>query len=222
MQAMGTARKEKEDWMAQLLAANDEYSMILDQKESFTKLFSTDNFRDVMKPILQSSLQRMGTTSAADSPNYKRNGVRRIAPLPNRPSPNTSSFGSATGSKLSGAFSSGSQRPLAGHPLDPAARKLPMVMAPIRTRAMAPAKKELVVVTGHVDYEKLLGEQRALKSQTEYSDQKYRAMMQQFDEMQQTVEQNFNNLLQPGMKMISGLPEFLTRNPGEDSLPPID
>lgn len=68
-------------------------------------------------------------------------------------------------------------------------------------------KKDVYVVTGHVDYSKLLAEQKELTIDLRESDDRYRQLIADYDAHQNKIHRRFSAMLQPEHSMLEGLPD---------------
>jgi len=84
-----------------------------------------------------------------------------------------------------------------------------------------PRQRDLFVVTGKVNYDKLLCEQKEIKNKTEESDLHYKAIITQFEQNQDKIHRTLSFMLEDGRKIIEELP-VLFPDPGshESSSPP--
>eukprot|EP00998_Keelungia_sp_KM082_P006375 NODE_2629_length_1022_cov_71.331844_g2610_i0.p1 GENE.NODE_2629_length_1022_cov_71.331844_g2610_i0~~NODE_2629_length_1022_cov_71.331844_g2610_i0.p1 ORF type:complete len:286 (+),score=27.98 NODE_2629_length_1022_cov_71.331844_g2610_i0:86-943(+) len=144
---------------------------------------SKEAFKEVLSQSLQSSVLNKDRTNAFQPTAQRavRRKPRSIDPMPDR-----------VKRKM--------RTKLIANP-DVAAAAATALGASLQSAALSkpqpagPKKKDLLVVTGAVNYASLLQEQSDLREETEEKDRRYISMMHSFDELQRTVERRFSQIL---------------------------
>jgi|UniRef100_A0A7S4C7B7 hypothetical protein len=198
-QGVDEFKRCKDEFMSRLRETNTDFEDIIEGRQQLVDRLSLSTFiQSTMATLNRGGNGTMGRIQAAGtppplsySPNSKALVTRRphsIEPLSkhrmkvmNSRLPNINVDFAGSG-KMNSSMVHRAQRALVAHNAK---------------------QKEMVTVTGKVDYQQLRAEQKALNAKTEAADVQYKAMLNEFEQFKEDVNRRFSFLLQDSTRMIT-------------------